>query len=58
MSKLFSILNYLVVIVLLGLAFITAPITYCFVYPFKDIKWVREKRPFWLWFDDEDGFWV
>lgn len=55
-KKILSIVNYIGAFVLLALAFVGGMVLYPFVYPFRNINFVRNNTPFWWFFDDEDGF--
>jgi hypothetical protein len=55
MKKFLSILDWIITMLLPLLAIITAPIIYPLIYPFRNFNWAQ-KKPFWFWWDDEDGF--
>jgi hypothetical protein len=55
MKKLWSILRWVLYMLVSLMGFLTAPIVYPLLYPFKDNFFIRSTKPFWYYFDDEDG---
>ncbi len=53
MRKFISILKWALVMLINLSGFITAPVIFPLLYPFR--KWISKIKPFWYYFDDEDG---
>lgn len=54
-KKLVSILDWAKTMSINLLGFVTAPIIYPILYPLRNDKDIRGRKPFWYYFDDEDG---
>lgn len=54
-KKIASIFDWIATMSKNLLGFITAPIIYPILYPFRNDPDIRGKKPFWYYFDDEDG---
>lgn len=50
-----SIIRWVLTMLINLLGFLTAPIIFPILYPFRN-TWVRETKPFWFYFDDECEF--
>jgi len=55
LKKVLSVVNYLGALCLLLLAYLGGILFYPFLYPFRNVSWIRNNYPGWWWFDDEDG---
>lgn len=53
MKKTISILRWIGVMLVNAVGFITAPLIYPLLYPFRNK--INKVKPFWYYFDDEDG---
>ena len=54
-KKLVSILDWAKTMSINLLGFLSAPIIYPILYPLRENPNIRTKKPFWYYFDDEDG---
>jgi len=55
MRKILSLIRWLFIMIINLLGFLTAPIIFPLLYPFRNTM-LRETKPFWYYFDDEDEF--
>lgn len=54
-KKVLSILDWIKTMSVSLLGFLTAPIVYPILYTLREDSDIRDRKPFWYYFDDEDG---